>query len=136
MHLWLKCWRLIKQNRKAEAEKQRLGFEKANQIAWLQKQEALNAVQRESGYNFKMQKLETGERMRCQFENERIQKQKEFDSIFERANLERETTIQMFQIESTRPVAETPTVVQSSDAGNWYIPKLPIHHESESLQCS
>lgn len=58
-------------------ERQKLELEKVNQMSLLEKQAALNAVERESGYNLKVQILETeSDRMWIQFENEPFQKQK------------------------------------------------------------
>lgn len=46
-------------------------------MSLLEKQAALNAVERESGYNLKVQILETeSDRIWIQFENEPFQKQK------------------------------------------------------------
>lgn len=58
-------------------ERQKLELEKVNQMSLLEKQAALNAVERESGYNLKVQILETeSDRIWIQFENEPFQKQK------------------------------------------------------------
>lgn len=58
-------------------ERQKLELEKVNQMSLLEKQAALNAVERESGYNLKVHILETeSDHIWIQFENEPFQKQK------------------------------------------------------------